>query len=189
MRAQALKNWTEDEYLALSRTDAPRHEYVDGEVFAMTGASRRHSLICMNLSVAIAPGARAKGCETHQQNMQLRLRAIKQLKYYYPDLVLTCDRSEDDEYTLNRPCVVIEVLSPTTAATDHREKKRAYLSLPTLRQYVLIDSELQHVESLRRNGDQWVEELLSPEDLLQVECADIALSFDDIYGGTEVRAE
>lgn len=185
---QSLKHWTEEEYLAFERASETRHEFVNGDVYAMSGASLRHARLVNNLFLALGPKARSQGCETYSQGAQVRIRQIRDTRYYYPDLVVACDSSEDDTHTLARPCLIVEVLSPTTALTDHREKKRAYLSLPSLRQYVLVDQDLAHIESLRRDGEGWQQELLSPGDSLRLECVDMDIDFQTIYAGIEVQS-
>jgi len=186
MRAQAHKHWTEDEYLAFERESAVRHEFVGGTVYAMSGASRIHSLISGNVFLHLAPLARANGCEAHTQAMQVRIRHIRDTHYYYPDVVLACDRSEDDSHTINNPCLIVEVLSPSTAAIDRREKMRAYLSIPSLKQYILVDQDVAHVESLRRTEAGWVQELLSAGDVLPLECCGGEMAFEQFYAGVDV---
>lgn len=181
-----MKHWTEDEYLAFERVSETRHEFVNGDVYAMSGASLRHGDIVGNIFAAVAVKARSKGCAAYTQGSQVRVRQIRDTRYYYPDVVVACDRTEDDTHTLARPCLIVEVLSPTTALTDHREKKRAYLALPSLRQYVLVDQDLAHIESLRRDGEGWMQELLAPGDRLRLECEELELDFETIYAGLEL---
>lgn len=186
MRAQAHKHWTEDEYLAFERGSAVRHEFVDGTVYAMSGASIRHADIVGNVFLRLAPLARGKGCGAYSQGTQVRIRHIRDTHYYYPDVVLACDRSEDDSHTLNNPCLIVEVLSPSTAAIDRREKMRAYLSIPSLKQYILVDQDVAHVESLRRTEAGWVQELLSTGDVLPLECCGGEMAFEQFYAGVDV---
>lgn len=186
MRAHAQKIWTEDEYLAYERASPVRHEFMSGVVVAMSGASRVHSLISGNLFLLLAPRARAKGCEAHTQAMQVRVRHIRDTQYFYPDVVVACDRSEDDTHTLNNPCLIVEVLSPSTAALDRREKMRAYLSIPSLKQYILVDQDVAHIESLRRTESGWMQELLSAGDVLKLECLEGEIPFEAVYAGVDV---
>ncbi|MGQ0700058.1 MAG: Uma2 family endonuclease [Panacagrimonas sp.] len=184
---QSLKHWTEEEYLAFERASETRHEFVNGDVYAMSGASLRHARLLNNLFLSLGPQARRRGCEAYGQGVQVRIRQIRDTRYYYPDLVISCDSEDDDTHTLARPCLIVEVLSPTTALTDHREKKRAYLSLPSLKQYVLVDQDLAHIESLRREGEGWLQELLSQGDRLRLECVEAELDFETIYAGVDVQ--
>lgn len=186
MRVRAHKQWTEDEYLALERESTVRHEFVGGAVYAMAGASIRHADIVGNVFLHLAPLARGKGCGAYSQGTQVRIRHIRDTHYYYPDVVLACDRSEDDSHTLNNPCLIVEVLSPSTAAIDRREKMRAYLSIPSLKQYILVDQDVAHVESLRRTEAGWLQELLSPGDVLPLECCGGEITFEQFYAGVDV---
>lgn len=181
MTAQAASNHfiTEQEYLDGEQHSEVRHEYIDGQVFAMTGASRRHGLIVNALAFALTPGARRRGCQLFTSDMKLRLEIGGQTLFYYPDLLLACDPRDDDPHFCRAPCLIVEVLSPSTARIDRREKLLAYQSLPSLQAYLLVEQERRHVELYRRANGWRVEHYESGS--LPIDCLDMALTLDDIY--------
>jgi Uma2 family endonuclease len=181
MQSARLQHLTPEEYLAWENAQPDRHEYVDGEVYAMSGASRRHNTIVTNVVVALGPRVNEKGCELFSQGMKLRADTLRAKAFFYPDIVISCDASADDEYFLNRPCLVIEVLSPSTAAVDQREKRRHYLAMPTLREYLIVDQDRHHIEVYRRDGEGWLAETLSAGDPVRLDCIDVTLDFTTIY--------
>ena len=122
----------EQEYLDGELHGELRHEYIDGQVYAMTGASRAHGLIVNALAYALTPGARRKQCQLFTSDMKVRLKVGGKTLFYYPDLVLSCDPDDREPYFSRSPCLIIEVLSESTARIDRREKLLAYQTLPSL---------------------------------------------------------
>ena len=126
---------TVEEWEALEQQTGIRHEYLDGLVFAVAGESKDHNRIVKNIVIALDGKATAKGCELFFHNVRLKLQNHN--RYYYPDVIVSC-QPEPDPYHLTQPCFIVEVLSPSTAERDEREKLEAYLKLPTLKTYVLV---------------------------------------------------
>jgi len=117
-----------------------KHELVEGFPHALAGASDRHNRVVVNLVLALGPLARKKGCRLYASDMRLKVDAAT---VYYPDLMVICMvicEEDAGEHYKEKPCLVIEVLSESTEATDRREKLRKYLGLPTLQAYLLVDS-------------------------------------------------
>ena len=123
----------EQEYLDGELHGELRHEYIDGQVYAMTGASDRHGLILNALAYSMTPAARRKGCQLFTSDMKLRLEIGGKTCFYYPDLLLSCDPQDREPYFRRSPCLIVEVLSESTARIDRREKLLAYQSLPACR--------------------------------------------------------
>lgn len=168
-----------EDYLAGEEAGERRHEYIDGQVYAMTGASRRHGLIVSNLVAALRPLVRGRGCQLFSNDMKVRLRIAGQDIFYYPDLLLSCDPDDRATYYCTTPCVVIEVLSPATERIDRHEKRLSYLALPSLRDYLLVSQTRREVWHYRRSRD-WDAETLTNGSLI-LDCCGIALSLDLIY--------
>lgn len=156
-----------------------RHEYIDGQVYAMTGASRAHGLILGNLHAMLHARARAKGCQLFINDMKVRLNIAGQDIFYYPDLLLTCDPHDRETYYCTAPCLLIEVLSDSTERIDRREKLFAYQSLPSLQSYWLVAQQQRRLEVYRRRN-QWRPEILTNGSLM-LDCLDGELSLDAIY--------
>ncbi len=160
-----------------------RHEYIDGQVYAMTGASDRHGLIVNAMAFAMTAAARRKGCQLFSSDMKLRLELGGKTIFYYPDLLLSCDPQDREPYFRRAPCMIVEVLSASTARIDRREKLLAYQSLPSVQAYVLVEQDLKRVELYRRRNDWQVEYFEQGE--IPLDCLDMALPVADIYQDVE----
>ena len=170
---------SEAEYLAGEQHSELRHEYIDGQVYAMTGASRTHGLIVNALAVAMTPAARRKGCQLFTSDMKLRLEIGGKTCFYYPDLLLSCDPQDREPYFRRSPCPIVEVLSESTARIDRREKLLAYQSLPSLQAYLLVEQEARRVELYRRATDWRVEYHDAGE--IWLDCLELALPLAEVY--------
>lgn len=170
---------SEDEYLAGEAVSEVKHEFIGGQVYAMTGASRRHGLIASALIFALTPAARSKKCQLFAADMKLRLEVGGETIFYYPDVMASCDPADRDPYVTRNPCLIIEILSESTARIDRREKLLAYQTIPSLQSYLLIEQEWRHVELYRR-ATGWQAERYN-DGVLPMECLDTSLSLDDIY--------
>ena len=148
---------TPSEYLAIERKSETRSEYIAGRMFAMSGASRRHSLITGNFHRELSSQLRGRACEAHV--IDLRLKVSPTGMYTYPDIVAICGevQLEDDHFdTLLNPTVIVEVLSGSTEAYDRGEKFAHYRRLDSLREYVLVAQDKIRVEHFRREGEEWI---------------------------------
>ena len=154
MVAQPQKmQMTEAEYLEFERKSETKHEFIDGEVFAMTGASRAHNLICVNVARRISNQLDGKNCEVYAADMRVKIEAKK---YVYPDVIVVCGevRLADDKFdNLLNPTVIIEVLSETTEAYDRGTKFKNYRKLASLQEYVLIAQDKPSIERFVRQPD------------------------------------
>ena len=168
-----------DDYLAGELQAEQRHEYIAGQVYAVTGASERHGLIVNALAYAMTPAARRKGCQLFSSDMKLRLEISGKTLFYYPDLLLSCDPQDRAPYFRRSPCILIEVLSESTARIDRREKLLAYQTLPSLRAYLLVEQDTQRVELYRRDNN-WQVEYFEGGDI-PLDCLDMALPVADVY--------
>lgn len=181
--------WTPEEYLAWERKADIKHEYLRGEIIAMSGASRAHSLIVTNISGELYIQLKGGTCEVHTNDM--RVRTSPETSYFYPDVVVVCDkpRFEDNTFdTLLNPMVLVEVLSPSTPAYDRGEKFKHYQQLTSLQEYILVSQDEVGVERYRRQGAEWQPtEFRSLEDVLSLTSIDCELSLEDIYRRVEFR--
>lgn len=127
-----------------------RHEYLDGQIYAMAGANERHNRISLNIAFQLRSAARGGRCGVFVSDMKLRIEQAK--AYYYPDVMLVCHTSDDHDYFKQRPCLIAEVLSPGTAAIDRREKLLAYQKIADLRYYLLVNANYPQVEYFLRDA-------------------------------------
>ena len=178
---------TPAEYLAREEKSPVKCEYVDGEIYAMSGAKRAHNLLCSNL-VFHARGAAVGNyapCQVFGSDMKVYIETHN--SFYYPDLSVCCDPSDRHDLFLSRPCFIVEVLSRSTAVIDRREKRASYTTLESLREYVIVDSERMRVELYRRESDGWRGYLLNqPEDVVESSCSGLRLTLQQIYEGVEL---
>ena len=184
MKTATYTTYSESDYLAYEAQSPVRHEYIAGEIFAMTGASIRHNVIAGNLFAELRTHLKGTPCRALIKGVKLRLR--KEQSYFYPDVMVTCeDRLQEldsQQQIVEAPLVVIEILSPTTEATDRREKLRAYRTLPSLKEYLLVSQEQAQVEIYRRRGDiGWDIITYEPGDTVEIASLEIKLGMAEIY--------
>jgi Uma2 family endonuclease len=140
------------EYLAWEAAQELKHEYENGKIIAMTGGSIPHSQIAANFSALLIPHLRGKGCKVAVSDAKV---SIKSGKYYYPDIVVTCD--ERDRFARDfwqYPCLIAEVLSPATEVRDRSIKQQTYMLLETLQTYILIASDCPRIEIYQRRENR-----------------------------------
>ena len=181
-QVQKIQHYTLAEYLAMEPEGEVRHEFVEGEIFAMAGASRTHTMLVMNLGAAIRPHLRGTPCRIASNDMKVLIAAAN--RAYYPDLVVSCSdpADESDDYTETHPCLIVEVLSPSTANTDRREKRLAYQQLESLQDYVLISQSDILVEVYNRQPDGgWIHTTYSRDETLELSSIDLRLALSVVY--------
>lgn len=175
MHSVKHEHLSEADYLAQEDRAQVRHEYVDGQVCAMSGASIRHNRILINL---VSAWRAASDCRVTTMDVKLRTRRA----FYYPDAMLTC-APESDPMFESEPCLIAEVLSPTTEAIDRGAKLRAYQQIASLQAYVLVSQEERLVEIYRRAGALWTYEAISDERSIALPCVTGSLSLDEVFAG------
>jgi Uma2 family endonuclease len=167
-------------YLAAERDVPTRHEYVGGVLYAMAGTSSDHNLVALALRDAVVGAGRTANCKTYVSDMKLK---VNDLHVYYPDVMVVCDPQSMDPYTQVAPCLVAEVLSPSTRHVDLREKRSQYSSITTLRAYLIIDVDGRSVEVFRRGplGRGWVSTAHRPGDMIELDCPKVEFQVDDLF--------
>jgi Uma2 family endonuclease len=172
---------TVEEYLKLEESATVRHEYVAGEIHAMTGATRRHNRIAGNMYATLLGAARNSRCRVYMETMKLRAAADT---VYYPHVMVACGPEPEDPYVENEPCLVVEVVSSSTETTDRREKLTTYKRMPGLEVYLIVSQDRQWVERhFRAEGGTWSRADLVDEDRVPIPCPETELSLEQIYEG------
>lgn len=176
-----------DEYLQFDESSPLRHEYVAGEVYAMTGGTARHGRIVKNIATRLDAAAGDGPCEVFIEGMRV---AAANDKYYYPDVMITCSPLGDLEVIAREPCVLVEVTSPDTARVDRGEKVTEYRNVETLRAYVIVDHRRRRVERHWRvsQSDEWQREEIVSEGRVSIPCLDVHLTLDEIYRRVDLPA-
>lgn len=177
---------TISEYLAGEAGSARKHEYVAGETYAMSGASLRHNQIASNMHGHAWNAAKGTGsCLVFGSDMKLFVETRN--SFYYPDLTASCDPTDRNDQYLVRPCFIVEVLSPSTASIDRREKRASYETLVSLREYVIVDQDRMRVQVYSRQAGVWLVRLLNrPDDTVTASCLNLTLTLAQIYDGVEL---
>ncbi len=172
-----------EEYLEFEKDSGVRHEYVGGVAYAMTGGSGRHNRIGLKIARRLADAAEGTHCRVYMSDMKV---SIPNRPFYYPDVMVVCgEEPEHPYYFVKEPCLIVEVTSPNTEATDRREKLEAYKTLPTLMEYLIVSQDGKRAERHFRDGnDEWWRAELTEEGSFAVPCPPGAgLSLTDIYEG------
>jgi len=183
---------TPQEYFDWEEQQPIKYEYINGEVFAMTGGILPHNSIAINLTSGLKNHLRGKGCKVFMADAKVGVS--KNGPFHYPDLMVTCDiRDQTARQVIYHPCLIVEVLSPGTEGFDRGKKFRHYRQIETLKEYILIEADRMNVECYRFNEKgKWeltaysVEESITNPTELEVQltsvdfCLPISLLYEDV---------
>ena len=167
-----------EDYLAGEEFAETRHEYIDGEVYAMVGASDRHGLITGNIFTKLNTSL-PESCQAFISDMKVRIQTQTKDIFYYPDVLVSCARDDRASHYREKPMLVVEVLSAATARLDRFEKFSNYIQLPSLQEYVLIEQNFTMVEIFRRSR-QWEAEIVRSGGF-RLESVELDFSLDEVY--------
>lgn len=190
--AVAEKFYTSEEYLDFEREALDKHEFVDGEIIAMAGASREHNLIGTNVGTEIRFNLKGRNCETYISDMRVR---TKPNRYRYPDVVLICGEpqfDDDEEFDiLLNPTVVIEVLSKSTEFRDKTEKLEEYRKMDSIRECLLISQDEMHIQHfIKQTVKQWILRIYeTPDEIVVLESIGCEILLADIYAQVQFDEE
>ena len=188
--AAARTHLTPEEYLAFERKATTKHEYLNGQIVAMSGASFAHNFLTMNTANQLYNQLIGGECQVATSDMRVKVTQID--SYFYPDVVVVCGepRAEDDTFdTLLNPTVVVEVLSPSTETYDRGEKFEHYQQIASLKEYVLISQDKIRVEHYHRQETGWMQtEFRGLEDVLSLLSIGCELRLQDVYRRVEVAS-
>lgn len=182
---------TPQEYLEWEEVQDIKYAYVNGYVFAMTGRTIPHNLIALNLASALKAHVRSKGCFVVMADVKVEIS--ENGPYHYPDFMVSCDPRDKNAVRLLRyPCLIVEVLSPSTADYDRGDKFTHYRQIPTLQEYVLIDAEHMSVDRYRRlSSRRWELQTYVAGESLDLPSVDwqapIELLYEDVQFASETE--
>lgn len=182
--AYGKQKFTIEEYLAMEEVATEKHEYYRGEIFAMSGSKVPHNRISGNLYAMLHQKLKGKKCRPYNSDQRIHIEA--NTLFTYPDISVVCGEDvtlNDDDWNILNPAVIIEVLSPSTKNYDRGEKFKLYRGIPTLKEYILVDSENMNIEIFRLNAsNHWeLEEYDSSDELLYIKTIDEKIALEDIY--------
>lgn len=179
-----------EDYLAGELASPIKHEYVGGVIYAMAGARNRHNSIATNTLASMHARLRGRRCKAFNSDTKVRIRLPTQTRFYYPDASVTCRPNPESDSFQDDPAVIAEVLSRRTRRTDEGEKKDAYLTIPSLGVYMLIEQELPLVTVFRRTEAGFVREVVEGLDaVIPLPEIKIDLPLAEIYDGVACAPE
>jgi Uma2 family endonuclease len=173
--------FTPEEYFAWEEQQLHRHEYIDGEVYAMSGGTINHGDIAGNFLALLKAHMRGRGCKT--LNSDCRVNIVASTNYIYPDVSVTCDdRDKLTPQYITYPCLVIEVLSPSTEAYDRGDKFRMYRRNPSLRDYVLVDASKIAIDLYRKDdAGNWYIVNYQPGESIDFKSVNLTFPIEQVY--------
>jgi len=167
---------TPEEYLAGEPSSQVKHELVDGNAYAMAGASANHERISGNIYSEFRNHLKTSPCEPFGSDMKVRVRD----NFYYPDVLVDCNFDESEPYYTKTPVIIVEVISKSTRKTDEQTKRMEYINIPTLQEYVIIEQDYVDVAVFRKS-DSWQPTHYFLGDEVKFESIDLSLSVEEIY--------
>jgi len=188
--AEKLNLISVEDYLAGELVSPIKHEFLGGFVYAKAGARNLHNVIKGNVFGSLYGQLRGRRCRPFDSDTKIRVRLPLQVRFYYPDVSVVCRENPRDDSYQDDPAVIVEVLSRSTRRIDEGEKKDAYLTIPSLSVYLLIEQESSTVVAYRRTEQGFASEKYTrPDDIIPLSEIDAELPLAEIYEGVEFRPE
>ncbi|WP_395344482.1 Uma2 family endonuclease [Ningiella sp. W23] len=170
------KGLSPEDYLRGERKSSIKHEFINGEVYAMAGASANHERICQNLTRRFGNQLEGSPYEPFGSDMKVRINN----NFYYPDVLVDCHFDESEPYYTQTPVIIVDVVSPSTRKMDEKTKLIDYLSLPSLQEYVLIEQDVADLTVYRKNDD-WRSTHYFLGEKIYFDSIDCTVSVEEIY--------
>jgi Uma2 family endonuclease len=172
---------TPEAYLLLENDNksGSRHEYVNGLIYTMTRASRNHNRVIRRLMTRLDQHLQGTPCEPFQSDMRVKIQRGNDVRFYYPDVQVTC-AEEIDRYYNERPCLIVEVLSDSTQRIDRTEKRLAYQMIERLQEYVLLSQDSPYLEIYRRRTE-WQRESFAGMESVTLESVNLTFMVEELY--------
>ncbi len=180
---------TPEEYFAWEEKQLEKHEYINGEVYAMSGGSKNHSLISVRFITLFSNHLESSGCETG--NSDLRVNIVKSNDYTYPDVSITCDeRDKTTTQYITYPCLIVEVLSGSTEAYDRGSKFRMYRNNPALQDYLLVSSTTIEMDLYhKKDTGEWIIINYKEGDTVELKSINLSFAIEYVYRGLVLTPE
>ncbi len=170
-----------EDYLAGEEISPVRYEYIYGEVYAMAGTSDKHNLITGNIYVALSIHLRDSPCDPFFTDIKVRVNPDV---YYYPDILVSCEKNPENPHFRNTPILIVEILSPSTQEIDRREKLLFYQQMPSVQEYAVVEQQKMHVEIHRRQPDgRWITYYFnqSADEEVEFQSVELTMTLGEIY--------
>ncbi len=174
---EQIDHFSEADYLSAELVSEIKHEYVNGEVYAMAGASKNHERLAGNIYRKFGNHLEDSPCEPFASDMKVRTPTSS---YRYPDCMVVCDDTSDDDYFAQTPIILVEVISRSTRKTDEQSKRLEYMNISTLEEYVLIEQDYVDVTVFRKSQD-WLPTYYFLGETVTFDSIKLTLAVADIY--------
>jgi len=182
MKALKIQQYTYEEYLKLEEISEIKHEFYYGEIFAMAGTTLVHNELVFNFTAILKNNLkkRNKKCSVYFEAVKVQID--RKQHYTYPDVVVRCDKSEDDNLTITKPVLIIEVLSQSTREYDTGQKFTFYKKIPSLKYYILVEQDYRLITCYTRENDFWYHQVYTKlDEIIKLEHLDIEITVKGIY--------
>jgi Uma2 family endonuclease len=188
--ARKLNLVSEEDYLASELTSEVKHEYLGGVVYAMAGARNQHNRIATRVLGMLFGQLRGKPCQPCNSDTKIRVRMPGHTRYYYPDASVVCRPNRGDDSFEDQPVAIVEVLSRGTRRIDEGEKKDAYLTIPSLAIYALVEQSTPTIVIYRRADQQFLPEVYEGIDaVVPLPEIGVDLPLAEIYEGMDLKSD
>jgi Uma2 family endonuclease len=186
MALELPRMMTVEEYFHLEETDTEnRYEYIDGHVYMMAGGTFDHSTISGNIYSLLRGLLRGKPCRVYNSDIKVQ---ISQKRYFHPDITVTCDpRDRGTGDLLQSPRVIFEVLSPSTEISDRTWKLQNYLALPTMEEYILVNTKSRKMEIYRKENGRWMYDIYQAHQIVTLSSLSVHFPLRDAYLDVETE--
>ncbi|MGZ8172916.1 MULTISPECIES: Uma2 family endonuclease [Methylobacter] len=167
---------TEEQYLQGELVAEFKHEFIDGEAYAMAGASETHNLLSLNMASELRNQLKGTPCRTFIADMKVKVAN----DFFYPDVMVVCQRDNDFDYYKQSPVIIVEILSKSTRKFDKNAKRLKYQNISTLEEYVLIDQTIAEIEVFKKK-EHWQSFYYYLGDAITFESLGVTVLVEDIY--------
>ena len=184
MEAIKLKSekYTFEEYLELEKKSEIKHEFYYGEIFSMAGTTKNHNEIVYNTTFALKNKLKKINKNSKVYSQAVKVQITENLHYIYPDVVVRCDETEDDNLTIKKPVLIVEVLSDSTRKYDSGDKFKSYKTIPSLKHYILVEQDFCLITCYTRDNNFWYHHAYTKlEDIIKLEHLKIEIPVKNIY--------
>ncbi len=176
------EKYTYEAYLELERNSEIKHEFYYGEIFAMAGTTILHNDIVYNTTTALKKTIKKEKKKCKVNSEAVKTQITKRSHYTYPDIVVRCDQTEDDNLTITKPILIVEVLSESTRKYDSGQKFTFYKQIPSLKYYILVEQNYCLITCYTRENDFWYHQVYTKlDEIIKLEHLEIEVPVKEIY--------
>lgn len=190
MATNPIQKWTVEDYLAFDDESDIKHEYMDGEIYSMSGGTDKHSIIIANIGGALWQATKGTNCRSHSSEMRVK---VGDKKYFYPDVSVICGEAKfdnDKNITLTNPTLIVEVTSQSSESLDKGIKANLYRGIESLQHYLVVDQNQLYAQlSTRQEGGWFLQQFTLRTESIPLKAISVDLPMSDVYLDIEFESE